>query len=204
MQSRYARALRKVRTSRGTTLIELMIAVVIVGLLVGIGIPAFSEYKKRSYLSEATSNIQGILEAEQAFFVRFQRYTAALPLCPPPPAPPMGGKKLFDPTLCGGDWLNLGWTPDDSVAFQYRTYSAYNAAGARVFHPITALPAGMACPGGVCYGVNWNTEIAPNIAVMQPWLVVEATADTDKDTQWVFVRTNNINNKTFITPDKTY
>jgi prepilin-type N-terminal cleavage/methylation domain-containing protein len=197
-------ALARIRPDRGTTLLELMVVVAIVGILAAISIPVFSMYKKRAYLSEATANIQGIMEAEQAYFVRFQQYTAALPLCPPAAAPLVGQKQLFNPAACGGQWLDLGWRPDDSVAFQYQVFSAYNAVGARAFHPVVALPGGMACPGGICFGVNWNTELAPTVAAMQPWVVVEARGDTDKDGVWVFIRTNNLNNKPFISPDNTY
>jgi len=197
-------ALELSRSERGATLLELMVVVAIVGVLAAIAIPAFTIYKKRAYLSEATSNIQGILEAQQAFFVRFQRYTAALPLCPPAPPALAGSKQLFAPAACGPDWLSIGWTPDDAVAFQYRTFSGYNAAGARTFHPATALPPGMTCPGGVCFGLNWNTETIGVLARMQPWVAVEAVGDTDGDGQRVFVRTNNLNHKVHISPPDTY
>ncbi|HOX45765.1 MAG TPA: prepilin-type N-terminal cleavage/methylation domain-containing protein [Myxococcota bacterium] len=204
MPSPLARVLSSGRTSRGSTLMELMIAIVVVGVLAAVAIPAFSTYKKRAYLSEGTANIQGIMEAMQAHFVRFQRYLPALPLCPPAPPANIGQKQLFNLALCSADWRTLGWTPDDAVAFQYRTFSAYNAVGARVFHPVSAAPPGMLCPGGKCYGLDWSTEVSANLAVMQPWVVVEAVGDTDKDGAQVFIRTNNINNRTFITPDDTY
>lgn len=200
----YVRAQARGGNNRGSTLMELMIAVVIVGLLAAVAIPAFSIYRHRAFLSEGTSNIQGIIESQQAYFVRFQRYLPSLPLCPPAPPAQAGASQVFDLGACDPNWLTLGWKPDGSVAFQYRTFSAYDANGVRSFHPVSAPPPGMACAGGQCYGLNWNVEVSNNLAVMQPWVVVEAVGDNDGDGLQVFIQTNNINNRTFITPDDTY
>jgi type II secretory pathway pseudopilin PulG len=175
-----------------------MVAVAIVGILAAIAIPVMSEYRKRSFLSEATANIQGILEAEQAFLIRFQRYTQDLPTCPPLAAP-AGEKILFRLSDCPA-WDPLGWRPDGSVAYQYRVYSAYNALGERAFHPSTHPI--MGC--GVCYGADWNTELDMDPVLMQPWVAVEAFGDTDGDGLVVSVRTNSLNQKTQIVPEGTY
>ena len=46
---------------KGFTLVELMIAVVVVSILAAIALPAYSNYVKRGKISEATANLGSLL-----------------------------------------------------------------------------------------------------------------------------------------------
>ena len=192
----------------GFTLIELLVVVVIIGILAAIGIPSFTAYIKNSRISEAQGNIQGIIEAEQAFFTRFQRYTPTLPLCPTAQAA-AGRTQIFDPTACDGGqavadgWTDLGWTPDGSVYFQYQVFSAYPANYATLDPPPQLIaPAAVPGVGNNYFGVNWNESIMlPGQAQPNPWFAVQGTADTDGDGIPVFMRSNSVNYKIYRFPE---
>jgi len=69
--------------SRGFTLIELMITVVIIGILSAIAVPAYRSYVQRSKRSEATSALLRIQAAEEKFFLQNNAYSANLAGVPP-------------------------------------------------------------------------------------------------------------------------
>jgi prepilin-type N-terminal cleavage/methylation domain-containing protein len=182
---------------RGITLLELMIVVAIVAILAAVAIPAFTGYVKRSKLAEAGTNIQGIFEAEQAYFTRFQRYTANLSICPATPAP-VGENKLWPAGGCDANWQQLGWEPDNAVYFQYEVFSHNDGAG-----NLERLPS--ATLGGDLnqYAIDWAAE-GFSATPVQPWCAVRASADTDGDGAQVFFRGNSYNQKVFQSPDDEY
>jgi prepilin-type N-terminal cleavage/methylation domain-containing protein len=53
--------------SRGFTILELLVVVAIIGLLMSIAIPAYTEYKNMAKISRAKSEIRGIL-SQIAFY----------------------------------------------------------------------------------------------------------------------------------------
>jgi len=165
------------RTSRdpyGFTLVELMIAVAIVAVLAAVAIPVFRGYAKEARMSEARTNIQGILEAEEAYFTRFGHYTGPLPLCPPAAAP-NATNQVWDVSACDQGWDELGWSPDGPVYFQYRVWSLYDDQGVRTHAP----PSPGVTVDNDAFAIDWATEIGNDLATMQPWVAVQACADTD-------------------------
>ncbi|HEY4886938.1 MAG TPA: prepilin-type N-terminal cleavage/methylation domain-containing protein [Myxococcales bacterium] len=66
--------MRKLQT--GFTLIELMIAVAIVGLLAAVAIPNFMKFQARSKQSEAKTNLKALFTAEKAFKLEKDRYSS--------------------------------------------------------------------------------------------------------------------------------
>jgi prepilin-type N-terminal cleavage/methylation domain len=185
------------------TLIELMVVVAIVGILAAVAIPAFVGYIKNARLSEASGNIQGILDAEQAHFTRFQQYTLDLNNCPAA-LPTQAGQTQIWPAkphkTCGVGWLELGWKPEGPVYFIYRVFSNLGTLGVNAL-PATYPPM-VGVPGGSStFGVDWNNEIGMNLATMQPWCAVQATADTDHDGNLVYLRSNSYNQHIYRYPD---
>jgi type IV pilus assembly protein PilE len=69
----------------GFTLVELMIAVVVVAILAAIAIPGYRGYVLRAGRAEATAALLRTQAAQEKFFVQYGRYAAALA-----PAPPAG------------------------------------------------------------------------------------------------------------------
>ena len=190
--------LKRRRSQAGLTLVELMVVVAIIGILAAVAIPVFRDYVKESKMSEATTNIQGILEAQEAYFTRWFRYTSNLGICPPTPPAVFGTNQRWPadvaavcnaPAGSGQGWAMLGWEPDDAVYFQYEVFSLYDQAGLKT-NPT---------PGGG-WGINWAAEFGNDVNTMQPWCAVQAQADTDDDGAAVFFRGNSYNNKVFRTP----
>lgn len=60
---------------RGYTLIELMIALAILGLLAGIAIPTLMRYQAKARQAEAGANLGAIFVTETAFFGEASRYS---------------------------------------------------------------------------------------------------------------------------------
>ena len=194
---------------KGATLIELAVVMLIIGILAAVALPVVSGYIRDAKISEAGANIAGIFEAEEAFFVRFQRYTVNLGWCPPAAAA-NGQSQLWPGDVTnscnggqdlGAEWAMLGWRPDGAVYFQYRVWSAYGpdpATAQKIYHPLDNPPPGMVNTGK--YAINWNMVDPSDYDAMLPWCAVEARADTDNDGTRVFFRGNSVNGKWYRDP----
>jgi type IV pilus assembly protein PilE len=62
---------------KGFTLIELMVVVAVVGILAGIGVPAYIDYLKRGKVVEATSNLSDMRVKLEQFFQDNRTYAGA-------------------------------------------------------------------------------------------------------------------------------
>ena len=60
----------------GWTVVELLVAIVIIGILVSFAVPAYMRSIERSKCSQAMSNLRTIRQAELAYFVARQGYTS--------------------------------------------------------------------------------------------------------------------------------
>jgi type IV pilus assembly protein PilA len=128
--------MKSLRSSKGFTLIELMIVVAIIGILAAIAIPNFIQYQMKSRTSEAKTNLAAIKTANLAFQAEqrcFWSSTAAAPVAVPNngalvawPAVaqvPTNGLKCFDnlgaAITATGTFADIGFTPAGAVRYQY-------------------------------------------------------------------------------------
>jgi prepilin-type N-terminal cleavage/methylation domain-containing protein len=128
--------------SAGFTLIELMIAVTIIGMLATVALPAFQRYQLRSRMAERELIIAQMHKGVEAYLVQQNRFPQDLGLglsflwCGPnPPAAPGTGKHVFQLTL--DDWSRLGAIPEGSLHFQYQLSGL--AAGANRSYTMEAF-----------------------------------------------------------------
>ena len=66
------------KLQRGFTLIELMVAVAIVGILMAIAIPSFTRFQARSKQSEAKANLKALFVAQKSFMQEKERYSSLI------------------------------------------------------------------------------------------------------------------------------
>lgn len=161
------------------TLIELMIAVVIVGLLAAVGIPIYMSYIRRSYLNEANSSIASIKTAEESYFSLHGCYISATAH---PAAIPAGEAVAWD-TGTPAVWGNGGLAvrPDRLVRFQYSVYASNSWAAATPCAAADATLGVRAAPAALVGCVNPITSLVPAAVFPTNWFFVVARGDLDGD-----------------------
>ena len=177
-----------VSRSRGFTLVEMMIVVVILGILASLGMVGYRRYMGRARASEAVAMLAEISSKEQLYFLEFAQY---LPLVnsasiTPPAAsganvtetasqfyPSDPSTSTFDSVRTGTalGTLPLSWTyaairPKDRVL--YCTY--YAGAGVA-----GSLPPVAPAVGGKIYGTA---------AIPQPWFYVVGACNLRKTSSY--------------------
>lgn len=70
-------------TSRGVTLIELMIVIVVVAILASIAVPSYRQYVLRSHRTEAKTALMNVAAAQEKFYLQNNTYTDELTDAPP-------------------------------------------------------------------------------------------------------------------------
>lgn len=120
----------------GFTLVELMIAVVILGILAGISIPAYSRYVKRSKTTEAVTNIQSIYQGQMTYYQRnlergtSQNFASAATYTPD--SSPSSRKYPARPSVWANDpqWVAIGFSLDVPHYYAYASFTAGTGEGA--------------------------------------------------------------------------
>lgn len=65
--------------SRGFTLIEVLVVLVLAGILAVIAIPRVSAARERAYVATMKSDLRNLVAAQAAYFATHEAYAAALP-----------------------------------------------------------------------------------------------------------------------------
>lgn len=120
----------------GFTLIELMIAVVILGLLAALAVPEFSRYAKRARTSEAMSNISRIFAAQVAYNEEAHErglHGNFVNAPPTPSTPPTSAKYAPDSVAwsSSAEWRSLGFALDSGHYYQYSSPASSSSFAAR-------------------------------------------------------------------------
>lgn len=140
----------------GFTLIELMIAVTVLGILAAIAYPQYTEFVQRSRIADATSRLNDFRTRMEQFFQDNRTYAAAgnCGVGDPPPSP----ADSFQIT-CGGASAT-GYTLDAAGvaakgmgAFRYRM----TVAAAGVTRATVAAPGGWTTPAN-CWAIRKNGD----------------------------------------------
>jgi prepilin-type N-terminal cleavage/methylation domain-containing protein len=102
-------------TKQGFTLVELMIALAIIGVLTTAALPSFLRYQFRARSSEALVNLSAIATNQEIYFAEHGEF---LEVASPVPASPPGSSRSA--WTFGSKFDTLGWAPEGSVQFQYQ------------------------------------------------------------------------------------
>ena len=142
------------KTTKGFTLIELMIVVAIIGILAAIAIPNFLRYQLRSKFAELKTNVEAIYKSEESL-----RQSERV-LCVGAPTGAFVGIP-FVPASTGSGKVSaqkILWAPKDILlasaidwTVQGSTYGQYSAITGVVAGAACAAPAGI---GGFDYQVT--------------------------------------------------
>jgi len=155
--------MKALRSSKGFTLIELMIVVAIIGILAAIAIPNFLQYQMKSRQSEAKTNLQAIRTSEIAFQAERGCYIGAagegvvVPAAGTKTVPfPWGAGIGPAPVatiwcagagaVANGNFKDMGFIATGNVNYRYSA-DAYNA-GVVPVTTVLACPLAIATPAG--------------------------------------------------------
>lgn len=64
------------RNHRGFTLIEVLVAVVLIGILSGIAISQYASYRQRGFDSQVAAAVRGVATGEEAYYAEHLNYAA--------------------------------------------------------------------------------------------------------------------------------
>ena len=64
------------RSTRGFTLIELILVVVIIGILASIAIPKFGNTKEKAYVAGMKADLRNLVTAQEAYFAEYVTYAS--------------------------------------------------------------------------------------------------------------------------------
>jgi len=139
------RSRQQMRRERGFTLLELMIAVAIIGILASVAIPSFQNYQLVSKTSEAKSNLTGLSRSQKAYYSEFNTYISVLPEpLTTTGLPPTSEKR--DSAAVSAAYDLVGWEPEGNVFYDYESH----VPGDGMAGPCTCLPG--TCFTATAYG----------------------------------------------------
>jgi type IV pilus assembly protein PilE len=101
------------RAQAGFTLIELMIALVVVAILAAVAVPSYRQYVIRSQRTDATESLLRLATAQEKFYLQNNRYADNDEMDDAPPA----GLGI---TGSGNGWYTLSVVAADATTFTVR------------------------------------------------------------------------------------
>lgn len=122
---------KRLRDSKGFTLIELMIVVAIIGILAAVAVPAFMKYMKRSRTTEAPPNLKKIFDGAKGYFekgavvnrsglVMPHTFPGTAPLTPTAACCGQPGDRCHASDWEDQTWSAVGFEISDPHFFRYR------------------------------------------------------------------------------------
>lgn len=147
------------KKTKGFSLVELMIAVAIIGILAAIAGPMYMKYVRKSRTSEAISNLGAIAMFEETYFAENSSYVTAVanPSGTVPSPSDTGGRKLFSTSATGWSLLGRVLPHNTPVFFQYEIRAGqFTSAGTATTGGTGSLVSNTATvsPGGASGGCS--------------------------------------------------
>lgn len=160
------------KQSGGFTFIELMVAVVIVGVLAAVAFIAYGRWVKRGRIAEGKTFVSIIMSRQEAYFQQFGQYCDA-GRSGAHPAIVSGSEpvaKKWEPSATSG-WTDLGVKPPkSSTYFSFDVRASDPTKNHALFGEASAAP-------------NMQITAQPTVkgSTPHPWYYVSALADLDGD-----------------------
>jgi type IV pilus assembly protein PilE len=146
------------RKQKGFTLLEVMIALVVVAILAAVALPSYSNYVKRGKIQEATTNLSTMRTKLEQYYQDNRRYDGA---CAAGTVAPLPANQKYFTITCGGFGASPSQTytvtatgNDDMAGFVYTINQANVRQTTSVPDPSWASATPVNCwvtrKGGVC------------------------------------------------------
>jgi type IV pilus assembly protein PilA len=178
-------SLRRVRTSRGFTLVELLAVVAMIGVLSALAVVGFKKYMNSTRTADARAVIGSIRIAEESYRAETLTYrSCGTTLTEWYPGAPNGKKRNFN-----------GWT-------SHSRYDDWRILNVTVDSPTTfgfAVVAG--APGDKPPNTNTSLKPAWPSPTSEPWYVIQAGGDSDGDGVLCYLVSSSFNGEIYVEND---
>ncbi len=131
--------IRSRQHQKGMTLLELMIATAIIGILASVAIPSFRNYQFTSKTTEAKANLGALAKTQKAYYSEFNTYVSVLQEPLATLTIPPGPQKRDSASVEAG-FAAIGWRPEGDVYYDYDTHI-----------PGDGMAGACACLPGTCF-----------------------------------------------------